>query len=903
MIFLAIILPMALACSIWSSSSDDSDAELEADSDKDDLNSINGNAESNVLNGSGLDDYIQGFAGNDTINAGEGDDLVESGRGNDVIVTGKGLDTAFGGEDNDLIQGIDGAEYLGQPDQLNGGDGNDILWGDDGDTLTGGEGADFFNVTVGLDGAEPITITDLDFFRKADGAFPDRINFVNSDGNLIPIEQVNNDNFQIVDADNAEDSNIIYQGDVVAIVKGLSAESMLSQTSWVGNFSPGHSDQLSRDDIVIGTDGDDQLVGGGGDDMLTGLNSYEVVVPGKGEDSKAVTIYGFILGSGGDPSETITLVDGEGTPLSVEDIKANATLYVSDSNTDALITYKGNQIIVLRNIVGGDIGGLDDWIGIFQTTSNPGIQTFDSEVDPDVDVVLTGNHSIDMSIASFTPVGDTLTASFFGTNAIYTVNTDYGVLLDNYVAATDELDVTHIRFPGGQGDPVDPNDVDGEEWLNIVKMEPNADGEMDFRPEVRSMFDWAATHHPEGDDSTDPRYKLTLVIPVKPIPTDDYSEFAEQIEAFVQKTMEDYPDIVEAFEIGNEYWSIGEAAYAARADIAAVAIERGMETAGFKEGDQPKILVQMATPNEGSDYHSSVDDRGFLVRNEAANQTIIDGLGDEAKDAIDGVVEHYYFRQNNAQFKGGNADMNHINKDLEVWEANFEKELDVHITEWNLRTTNIAQNGMISASVLQEQVQYMANLGVDSASIWATQHNTTTDLVGAAEDVPILDDEGRLVSTIRGALFDLMTTSLIGTQAVQTTLSDETAKVEINAYQSDNRVVFYVASRSLDSMDLDIDFSLMVDEFDSVVGTQIGIDHGPESSDGRMHSPGVGQIDANHVIVDGERYYYDEHDVMATLTDFTYDSTDISVSLKPYEIIEIVFDTPNAAVSQPTPEP
>jgi mannose/fructose-specific phosphotransferase system component IIA len=33
----------------------------------------------------------------------------------------------------------------------------------------------------------------------------------------------------------------------------------------------------------------------------------------------------------------------------------NVALFVSDSNTDALITYKGNQIIVLRNIVGGTL--------------------------------------------------------------------------------------------------------------------------------------------------------------------------------------------------------------------------------------------------------------------------------------------------------------------------------------------------------------------------------------------------------------------------------------------------------------------------------------------------------------------------------------------------------------------
>jgi Ca2+-binding RTX toxin-like protein len=135
MTFLAMILPDAIAYAIWGGDSDTSDANADPHPNEDGLNSING----------------------------EGDDLVEGGGGNDVIITGNGEDTVSKGRGSDLIIGVDGADQLGQPDQLSGGYGSDSLWGDDGDTLTGGEGTDFFDVTVGTESAETVTIADLDF--------------------------------------------------------------------------------------------------------------------------------------------------------------------------------------------------------------------------------------------------------------------------------------------------------------------------------------------------------------------------------------------------------------------------------------------------------------------------------------------------------------------------------------------------------------------------------------------------------------------------------------------------------------------------------------------------------------------------------------------------------------------
>ena len=94
---------------------------------------IDGNALDNTISGGGGDDEIDGGAGNDTIDGGAGDDEIDGG---------------FGGGNN----------------VINGGAGADIITFGVGDTVTGGPGADHFNVrgTVGNEDTRLIwTITDF----------------------------------------------------------------------------------------------------------------------------------------------------------------------------------------------------------------------------------------------------------------------------------------------------------------------------------------------------------------------------------------------------------------------------------------------------------------------------------------------------------------------------------------------------------------------------------------------------------------------------------------------------------------------------------------------------------------------------------------------------------------------
>lgn len=158
-----------------------------------------------LLVGGGGDDVLSGDGDDDDLLGGAGDDDLQGGDGNDGLIDVSGRDTLSGGEGDDLLGALDVAgrfdpsflisdevttgllglvaDFYGDDvsagqitrlgeainsadgdtsaDVLDGGGGNDDLVGDLGDTLTGGEGNDFFSVVN--DGAlDACTITDYD---------------------------------------------------------------------------------------------------------------------------------------------------------------------------------------------------------------------------------------------------------------------------------------------------------------------------------------------------------------------------------------------------------------------------------------------------------------------------------------------------------------------------------------------------------------------------------------------------------------------------------------------------------------------------------------------------------------------------------------------------------------------
>lgn len=464
----------------------------------------------------------------------------------------------------------------------------------------------------------------------------------------------------------------------------------------------------------------------------------------------------------------------------------------------------------------------------------------------------------------FESTGQFVPDELFGTNSIYSINTDAGVPNETFENAVDVFEFENLRFPAGQAEGKDWQ-VEGEDWLDITAL--NDDGSLGV--ELTNFLDNAGGG-------------VILTIPTTNAPLDSYGDDLTQ---WTQLVMEQYGNQIEAFEIGNEYWThMDEVEYGQRANIAVSAIANGIEAA---EGADADILVQMATPNAQSGFSSSVDSRDYADRIEDANQTIIDQLDAIAKSEIDGVVEHYYWSQSADPFDDTVAEVNFMNLDIAVWDANFEQDLDFHITEWNLRTSTDDTNGMQGTGILVEMVENMVELGVDSAFVWPAVHNSTVDLGGPADGVDIkTDEEGRVVQTVRGAVFDLMSNSLPGMELINLDLTTVDDDFEISAYEQDGQFTFYIWNNSMVPQSIPIDLTEILPDFEGATGVQVGYD--PETSDGRIYSPTErSMIDAQSVLVDGQPYYINEHDTEAVLTDHAFTAPEFDITLNPFEIIEI----------------
>ncbi len=485
-------------------------------------------------------------------------------------------------------------------------------------------------------------------------------------------------------------------------------------------------------------------------------------------------------------------------------------------------------------------------------------------------------------VANRTTTADVIDQAMFGANVVYKVNTNDGKIAESFAASVKALGINHLRFPAGQGDNLNPNS-EGVDWLNIVTLQ---DGEL--RAELTDFLDWCVAQN----------IKATLVIPTKFLDTAAYSAFGEEIRDFTKLVLEEYGDVIEAFEIGNEYWAIGETAYGEHVNIALNAIAQGAADGGISTDDLPKMLVQMATPNTGSEFYADAPGMaglGFTARLELANHLLLEVLSDQSKSMIDGVVEHYYYSRNREDFTGANDEVNYINRDFAIWEEELGEDVEFHITEWNVKTTNITENGIRSASAILHQFDSMIAMGVDAASIWAVQHNTTTDLTGN-KDAPVeLNAEGQVVNTIRGAVFDMMSENLPGLSRLELSFDHFPTGAAVQGYASSDTLVVYVSSRSMTAKEFSLDLGALDDGLSFVSGTVLGYD--PASSDGAHFDPNARKFAAAHGLdLNGDGtldYFTNEHDVSAKFTDFTsgqlVNNGALEFELLPFEVMQLVY--------------
>ncbi len=322
-------------------SSDSGDEDLNESESEPQIQTVTGTSADDLLVGSDGNETLVGEGGDDTIDAGDGDDLVEGGEGRDLLDGGPGndtlygqadLDTIFGGEGDDLLEGgegndllvshgdiafdpffesydgfpeadlgadtldggagndslvaLDAPEYSGpeSSDLVLGGGGNDHLVGDAGDTLSGGNGADRFEVLTRLDENSPVTITDFDPSNETL-----KIHLFAEDGAPTPISLI------LQEAANGG-ADIVNGADVLVHLEGVSIGENI-EFDLVVNCAEGQDVTLSEstphlfirygNDTITGSDGDDDIYSLGGT-LSAGLQSAEnadIISTGAGNDT------------------------------------------------------------------------------------------------------------------------------------------------------------------------------------------------------------------------------------------------------------------------------------------------------------------------------------------------------------------------------------------------------------------------------------------------------------------------------------------------------------------------------------------------------------------------------------------------------------------------------------------
>lgn len=268
-------------------------------------------------------DWADAGSGSDTIDGEEGDDTLFGGNGGDSLTGASGGDALYGGVGKDAVAGGDGADFL------SGGDTGDSLFGDAmSDTLMGDAGSDF------LDGGD-----DADLILASSG----RDTAFGGAGD------------DSIDAGAGDD-----------IVSGQTGRDSLAGGSGFDSLDgDGGNDTLQGggdDDTLNGAAGYDVILGDDGDDVISGGDLNDIIFGGAGDDAIVFALGGdidtlrdFAAGAG---SEDVILLMGFGAAF---DSFAEVIAAATDDGTDTTIDFGGGDLLIIRNVVVGDLSA-DDFI-------------------------------------------------------------------------------------------------------------------------------------------------------------------------------------------------------------------------------------------------------------------------------------------------------------------------------------------------------------------------------------------------------------------------------------------------------------------------------------------------------------------------------------------------------------
>jgi Ca2+-binding RTX toxin-like protein len=269
---------------------------------------LTGDAGADTLNGGDDNDSLNGGEDADTLRGGFGNDQVRGDGGNDMLFGDDGADTMSGGSGDDRLEGGEGDDRLDGNDGidvLDGGTGSDTLEAGALDTLTGGAGADRFNInfvtsdstldkqaiiTDFQSGVDTITLTTSSGIAK---------NFVFNGGDRALGTLSITPGSQTV-LGNAGDAlhDVFFStsadGSKTQLIADLNDDGLLDKDDLVVTFN-GDIDFTTADfvdtfKVIRGTTGDDTINGTADADSIYGIAGNDVINGLGGAD----TLFGFL---------------------------------------------------------------------------------------------------------------------------------------------------------------------------------------------------------------------------------------------------------------------------------------------------------------------------------------------------------------------------------------------------------------------------------------------------------------------------------------------------------------------------------------------------------------------------------------------------------------------------------
>ncbi|WP_286829546.1 M10 family metallopeptidase C-terminal domain-containing protein, partial [Kordiimonas sp. UBA4487] len=330
---------------------------------------------------------VVGDAG-DTLDGGDGIDWIDLSNAPEGIIMGDSRleaegDSTIAGDIYRNFENIRGSAYA---DQLNGGDGDNVILGEDGnDTLSGGNGDD---TITGGDGDDVILGVDAgDVIDGGDGY--DVISYAHlSEGQSIVVSS-NHQNIEAYEGSAGNDTitgsngdDIIGGGDGDDIISGGEGDDTLSGGDGfdtlsgsncadvidlgTGTTSGGTGSDLitgfeaiaagNGNDTIIGDDSANHLMGEGGDDRLIGGCGDDTLAGGAGADT-FVFEADFVRDLVTDFTSGDDVIDLSRMPVTF------SSLVITQNGSDAIVEVPDHGEITLAGVTAGDLTAADFYFG------------------------------------------------------------------------------------------------------------------------------------------------------------------------------------------------------------------------------------------------------------------------------------------------------------------------------------------------------------------------------------------------------------------------------------------------------------------------------------------------------------------------------------------------------------